>query len=68
MGMIVPAGFTDAAVLRLRKGKALRRSIRLNGACDHVLLRTGSATAADLNAFSRSCTVTGRIYVQLKRT
>lgn len=68
MGMIVPAGFTDAAVLKLRKGKALRRSIRLNGACDHVLLRFGSATAADLNAFSQSCTVTGRIYVQLKRT
>jgi hypothetical protein len=67
MGMIVPAGFTDAAVLKLRKGKALRRSIRLNGACDHVLLRTGSATAADLNAFSQNCTVTGRIYVQLKR-
>lgn len=67
-GIVVPLGVTDVKVRTLKKGKALRRSITLNGACDHVLVRTGAAGAGTTNAIEESCTVKGRIYVQLKRT
>ena len=68
IGIVVPLGVTDVKVRTLKKGQTLRRSITLNGACDHVLVRTGAAGAGTANAFEENCTVKGRIYVHLRRT
>lgn len=73
IGMVLPLGVSDVRVRSLRRGQSIRRSITLNGACDHVLVRT-SATSARGNerttshAFEENCTVTGRFYVHLRRT
>lgn len=68
IGVILPLGVTDWKVLGLRRGQAIRRSVTLNGACDHILVRTGAAGPGTANAFAEECTVKGRIYVHLKRT
>lgn len=68
IGVIVPLGVSDVKVRTLRRGTAIRRSITLNGACDHVLVRTATAGVNTANAFTDSCTVTGRIHVHLKRS
>jgi hypothetical protein len=54
---------TDAQFLRLKKGKTLRRSVRLNGACNEFLLSN-----AVQNQSGYTCTITGRIVMNVKRT
>ena len=69
--IVLPLGATDASFRKLRKGKAIRRVIRLNGACDGVLISSGQAegrAAGRLRAAPRSsCTVTGKIFVSVRR-
>jgi hypothetical protein len=55
---------TDAALLKLKKGKMLRRSIGLSGACDGIILSGGPVQSQD----GYTCTVKGRIVVNIKRT
>ena len=70
-GIVVPLGVTDASFRKLRKGKAIRRLIRLNGACERVQISTGPAegdVAARRIAIPRAdCTVTGKIFVSVRR-
>jgi hypothetical protein len=59
----VPIG-TDVQFLRLKKGKSIRRSIGLGGACNGVILSGAAAQTQD----GYTCTVKGRIVVNIKRT
>lgn len=62
----VPIGSHDFRFLALGKGKSIRRVVRLNGACNHVLL--GSEVALGSARDRYRCTVTGKIFVAFKRT
>lgn len=62
-GMSIPIGVSEWAFVRLARGGWLRRWIRLDGACDHVLVGTEATASRDRSR----CTVTGRIYVGVKR-
>jgi hypothetical protein len=68
-GLVVPLGVTSEAFRRLPKGKAIRRLIRLNGACNGVVVSTGQAEgrAAPRAIPRRDCTVTGKIFVSVRR-
>lgn len=67
-GLNVPLGITDDRVAHLKKGASIRRTIRLTGACHHILVSNAAATRAAPRASAGSCTVTGKIFVALKRT
>jgi hypothetical protein len=55
---------TDRALLGLKKGKTLRRSIGLNGACNGIILSGGPVQSQS----GYTCTVKGRIVMNIKRT
>lgn len=69
--LVVPLGVTNAAFARLRPGKAIRRLIRLNGACDAVLISSGpaegSGPAVGRSVAKSDCTLNGKIYVSVRR-
>ncbi|MFP5451920.1 MAG: hypothetical protein ACLGG9_09250 [Thermoleophilia bacterium] len=55
---------TDRQLLSLKKkGQTLRRSVRINGACNDFLMSNAVQNQSGYN-----CTVTGRIVVNIKRT
>lgn len=62
--LTLPIGVGDGRFLRLKKGQSIRRVIRLNGACDHVFV---SSTVALGSRDTQRCTVTGSVFVALKR-
>jgi hypothetical protein len=68
-GLVVPIGAHNISFSQLRKGQWLRRVVRLNGACNHVLI--GNEPPADASrAYDRRsrCTVRGKIYLGVRRT
>ena len=67
--LLLPLGATTSDFAKLRKGKAIRRLIKLNGACNGVLISSGQAEgrAAARSAPRSNCTVTGKIFVSVRR-
>lgn len=67
--LIVPIGAHNMNFSQLKKGQWLRRVVRLNGACDHVLIGNEPPAEASRRYDRRSqCTVRGKIYVAVRRT
>lgn len=65
-GIVIPLFANDWDFVGLKKGRWLRRTITLGGACDKVLASKGALGSAA--KYLSKCTVRGRIYVAIRRT
>jgi hypothetical protein len=67
-GIVVPIGASNLSFQRLKRGDTLRRVVTLNGACNHVLIGREAPADASRTGDTSKCTVTGKVYVAVKRT